>query len=59
MMSKQLFTTKTFWLNVLVVGIDASLRYIGGLNIDPMITMCVAALLNILNRLQTDKPAHL
>lgn len=57
--SKQIFTTKTFWLNLGIVAVTAGVKYIGDMHLDPMISVGIAALLNFLNRFQTSTAAHL
>lgn len=52
--SKNLFTSKTFWLNAIGIG---SL-VIPGLGLNPVTIGYVLAGLNIANRLLTEGPAH-
>lgn len=54
MNSKSLFTTKTFWLNAIGIG----LMVVPGLHINPVTLGYIMAGLNIANRLLTEGPAH-
>ncbi len=53
-MSKSIFASKTFWLNVALVVVQVS----GVLPLDPAVTGLIAAGANIAVRLLTDSPVH-